>query len=91
MKQLAESLAEASWKMLPGAREPSRNCAHALQHCESDLLIEIIGEANCMREEWLLIEWPTGESEPTKYWLSTLPADTKLVDVGETSQTSLDH
>ena len=24
-------------------------------------------------EEWLLIEWPKGEDEPTKYWLSTLP------------------
>src|SRR6202163_3782611 len=24
-------------------------------------------------EEWLLIEWPEGEDEPTKYWLSTLP------------------
>jgi hypothetical protein len=24
-------------------------------------------------EEWLLIEWPEGEKEPTKYWLSTLP------------------
>ena len=23
-------------------------------------------------EEWLLIEWPEGEKEPTKYWLSTL-------------------
>jgi len=26
-------------------------------------------------EEWLLIEWPKGEKEPTKYWLSTLPQD----------------
>jgi SRSO17 transposase len=26
-------------------------------------------------EEWLLIEWPEGEKEPTKYWLSTLPKD----------------
>ena len=26
-------------------------------------------------EEWLLIEWPEGEKEPTKYWLSTLPQD----------------
>ena len=25
--------------------------------------------------EWLLIEWPKGEDEPTKYWLSTLPPD----------------
>ena len=24
-------------------------------------------------KEWLLIEWPEGEKEPTKYWLSTLP------------------
>jgi hypothetical protein len=23
-------------------------------------------------EETLLIEWPEGEAEPTKYWLSTL-------------------
>lgn len=26
-------------------------------------------------EEWLVIEWPEDEDEPTKYWLSTLPAD----------------
>jgi SRSO17 transposase len=26
-------------------------------------------------EEWLLIEWPEGETEPDHYWLSTLPAD----------------
>lgn len=26
-------------------------------------------------EEWLLVEWPEPEAEPTKYWLSTLPAD----------------
>jgi SRSO17 transposase len=32
-------------------------------------------------EEWLLIEWPVGESEPTKYWLSTLPADTALQEL----------
>jgi SRSO17 transposase len=29
-------------------------------------------------EEWLLIEWPKGEKEPTKYWLSTLPEDISL-------------
>jgi SRSO17 transposase len=26
-------------------------------------------------QEWLLVEWPDGEVEPTKYWLSTLPAN----------------
>jgi SRSO17 transposase len=24
-------------------------------------------------EEWLLVEWPAEEAEPTKYWLATLP------------------
>ena len=29
-------------------------------------------------EEWLLIEWPRGEKEPAKYWISTLSPSTKL-------------
>jgi SRSO17 transposase len=28
--------------------------------------------------EWLLVEWPEGEDEPTKYWLSTLPEDVSI-------------
>jgi SRSO17 transposase len=29
-------------------------------------------------EEWLLIEWPAGEPEPTQYWLATLPEMTSI-------------
>src|SRR5450759_1655729 len=29
-------------------------------------------------EQWLLIEWPTAEKEPTKYWLSNLPASIRV-------------
>ncbi len=29
-------------------------------------------------EQWLLIEWPKTEKEPTKYWLSNLPASIPL-------------
>jgi len=32
-------------------------------------------------EQWLLIEWPRGEAEPTKYFLSTLPAATALKEL----------
>src|SRR4029453_18252002 len=32
-------------------------------------------------EEELLMEWPRGEPEPTKYWLSTLPSPTPLADL----------
>jgi SRSO17 transposase len=37
-------------------------------------------------EEWLLIEWPEGKKEPSKYWLSTLPAATALVDLVGTAK-----
>ena len=29
-------------------------------------------------EEWLLIEWPEGKGEPTRYWLSTLAGTVTL-------------
>ena len=32
-------------------------------------------------EEWLLIEWPKGQSEPIKYFLSTLPANTPIQEL----------
>lgn len=37
-------------------------------------------------EEWLLIEWPQDEAEPTKYWLASLPDDIafdRLVDLAK--------
>jgi SRSO17 transposase len=32
-------------------------------------------------ECWLIAEWPPHEPEPTDYWLSNLPADTRLRDL----------
>jgi SRSO17 transposase len=32
-------------------------------------------------EQWLLIEWPKGEAEPTKYFLSTLSGDTPVKEL----------
>ena len=37
-------------------------------------------------EEWLLIEWPENDTEPTKYWLATLPEEIafdRLVDLAK--------
>ena len=30
------------------------------------------------QEEWLLAEWPAGEPEPTRFWLSTFPETTPI-------------
>jgi SRSO17 transposase len=37
-------------------------------------------------EQWLLIEWPAGETEPTKYWLGSLAADTSLTALVTTAK-----
>lgn len=37
-------------------------------------------------EEWLLIEWPEGKTEPTKYWLSTLPATAAIEELVATAK-----
>jgi SRSO17 transposase len=36
-------------------------------------------------KQWLLIEWPV-EAQPTKYWLSTLPVNTSLVELVKTAK-----
>jgi SRSO17 transposase len=81
VKQLAESLAASAWKTAcwrEGTKQKlcSRFAARRVRVAHRDYWRSALP-----REEWLLIEWPTGESEPTKYWLSTLPADTKLLDL----------
>ncbi len=37
-------------------------------------------------EEWLLIEWPEGEKEPTKFWVSTLPETISVGDLVDTAK-----
>ncbi len=32
-------------------------------------------------EEWLLVEWLSGEAKPTKYWLSTVPEGVDLAEL----------
>jgi len=40
-------------------------------------------KAELAPEEWLVVEWPKGEAEPVKYWLSTLSAKTKLKELAK--------
>jgi SRSO17 transposase len=78
---LAQGLPERAWKNIrwrPGTkgRLRSRFAAVRVRPAHRDEQ-----RTEPRPEEWLLIEWPKGESEPTKYWLSTLPAETKLPDL----------
>ena len=70
VKQVALSLPETHGKSLPGGREPENNSV-ALRR-RSVRPAHGIKRSEPYPEEWLLIEWPSGEAEPAKYWLSTL-------------------
>jgi SRSO17 transposase len=81
VKELALGLAPASWKTVnwrQGTRQTlrSRFAALRVRPAHRDYW-----QAEPYPEEWLLIEWPKGETEPAKYWLSTLPAATKVKDL----------
>ena len=78
VKQLAMSLPssafrEVTWREAGERKLRSRFAAVRIRAAHRDYEK---AEPHC--EEWLLIEWPRGEAEPTKYWVSTLPSTTKL-------------
>ncbi len=40
-----------------------------------------VGKARLRPEQWLLIEWPASDAEPSRYFLSTLPQDTPITEL----------
>jgi SRSO17 transposase len=81
VKQLAMSLPstafrEVSWREGTQRKLRSRFAAVLVRPAHRDYW-----QAEPRAEEWLLIEWPRGEKEPTKYWISTLPLTTQLKDL----------
>jgi SRSO17 transposase len=77
VKDLALALPSSDWRTITwreGAAEAlsSRFARVRVRIAHRDYKL-----TDCRPEEWLLIEWPEGEKEPTKYWLSTLPSNEK--------------
>jgi SRSO17 transposase len=83
VKDLAVDLSASAWRKVTwreGAAAPlsSRFARVRVRVAHRDYRL-----SESRPEEWLLIEWPKDEKEPTKYWLSTLPEDIsfrRLVD-----------
>lgn len=78
VKQLALGLPSPAWKEIGGrpGREGtlrSRFAAVRVRPAHRDYK-----RTEPYPEEWLVMEWPKKESEPTKYWLSTWPEKTSL-------------
>ena len=80
-KELAKALPDKAWRTVTwreGTNAPlsSRFAARRVRPAHRDHL-----RHEPRPEEWFLVEWPDGEAEPTKYWLSTLPEDTDIADL----------
>jgi SRSO17 transposase len=85
-KALAKRLMPPAWRTITwreGTNAPltSRFAALRIHPAHRDT-----ERADLRPEEWLLVEWPEGEDEPTKYWLSTLPETTPLESLVETAK-----
>jgi len=85
-KKLAEGLPARSWRQVTwreGSRTglTSRFAALRARPAHRDTL-----RSEPWPEEWLLIEWPKGAEEPTKYWLSNLPPRTALKQLVHTAK-----
>jgi SRSO17 transposase len=86
VKELALNLTSSAWRKVTwreGAAAPlsSRFARVRVRAAHRDYRL-----SESRPGEWLLVEWPKGEKEPTKYWLSTLPDDIsfhQLVDYTE--------
>ena len=78
VRALAHSLSAEDWQEVTwrdGVAEPlrSRFAALRVRPAHRDH-----ARSTPRPEEWLLVEWPKDEAEPTKFWLSSLPADTAM-------------
>jgi SRSO17 transposase len=83
-KELGLGLPKHAWRTV-GWREGS-NERLSSRFARVRVRTAPIRRARDRGEETLLIEWPEGEDEPTKYWLSTLPKGTsfrRLVDIAK--------
>ena len=85
-KKLALDLPKHAWRTIKW-REGT---AERLSSCFARVRVRVAHRddqlAECRAEEWLLIEWPEGEKEPTKYWLSTLSAKISFRDLVNTAK-----
>ena len=84
VKALAQSLPKHAWRTITwreGTNEQLRSRFARVQ-----VRTAPTRRAAERAEETLLIEWPEGEAEPTKYWLSTLDKNvsfSRLVDIAK--------
>jgi len=80
--ELAKSLSKRAWRTI-GWRDGT-NARLTSRFARVRVRAAGEGTSSDEPEEWLIVEWPKSEKEPTKFWLSTLPEDMvfeRMIDI----------
>ena len=86
VKELALGLPRRAWRKITWREATAEKLSSRFARVRIRVAHRDYWLANSRPEEWLLIEWPDGEKEPIKYWLSTLPENIalrQLVDIAK--------
>ena len=75
VKELALGLPESDWQTITWREESCEPLSSRFARVRVRPAHRDYNLTAPRAEEWLVIEWPEAEAEPTKYWLSTLPQD----------------
>src|SRR5438477_8182050 len=75
VKELALGLSKRAWRTIAWREGAAEQLSSRFARVRVRAARRDFKRSESRPEEWLLIEWPKGEQEPTKYWLSTLPQD----------------
>jgi SRSO17 transposase len=81
VKELATALPPSAWKEITWREGTARKLRSRFAAVRVRPAHRDYEKAEPHAEEWLLMEWPKGEAEPIKYWVSTLPPKAKLKDL----------
>jgi len=78
VQELALALPVSAWKKVTWRQGVKRSLSSRFAAVRVRPAHRDFERSEPFAEQWLLIEWPSREAEPAKYWLSTLPPGTKL-------------
>jgi SRSO17 transposase len=78
VKQLALGLPKRAWRTITWREGTAEKLSSRFACVRVRAARRDFKRSESRSAEWLLIEWPKGEKEPTKYWLSTLPEDATM-------------
>jgi SRSO17 transposase len=86
LKELAFALKRSAWKKVAWREGTNKLLSSRFARVRVRAAHRDYLRTSLREEQWLLIEWPVKESEPTKYWLSSLPVDTSIGDMVNTAK-----